>query len=88
MPDSNQTNQSDAVSLLQTSAANTPHDLGTFDGSRVERANDAGDQSLLAAVQKINSSTLLAGRDELMIDHHGVIYRLRQTALGKLILTK
>ncbi len=28
------------------------------------------------------------GAVELQIDHHGVLYRLKQTALGKLILTK
>jgi hemin uptake protein HemP len=34
------------------------------------------------------SQALLAGAQELIIDHNGVIYRLRQTALDKLILTK
>jgi hemin uptake protein HemP len=38
--------------------------------------------------QRIDSALLLRGANELLIDHHGVLYRLRQTALGKLILTK
>jgi hemin uptake protein HemP len=36
----------------------------------------------------IDSALLFRGATELPIDHHGVRYRLRQTALGKLILTK
>lgn len=38
--------------------------------------------------QRIDSALLLRGANELLIEHHGVLYRLRQTALGKLILTK
>jgi hemin uptake protein HemP len=41
-----------------------------------------------ALPQRIDSALLLRGANELLIDHHGVLYRLRQTALGKLILTK
>jgi len=36
----------------------------------------------------VKSETLLDGAPELLIDHRGVLYRLRQTSLGKLILTK
>ncbi len=36
----------------------------------------------------LNSASLFKGAAELQIDHGGVIYRLRQTSLGKLILTK
>jgi hemin uptake protein HemP len=36
----------------------------------------------------ISSESLLAGGNEVCIEHHGAIYRLKQTALGKLILTK
>jgi hemin uptake protein HemP len=41
-----------------------------------------------AAVVRISSQQLLAGAKEVLIEHHGTLYRLRQTALGKLILTK
>ena len=37
---------------------------------------------------RLSSRTLLGGRQEVEIDHDGVVYRLRQTSLGKLILTK
>jgi hemin uptake protein HemP len=38
--------------------------------------------------QRITSQQLFAGAVEVHIDHFGAIYRLKQTALGKLILTK
>jgi hemin uptake protein HemP len=34
------------------------------------------------------SDELLAGGREARIEHHGAVYRLRMTSLGKLILTK
>lgn len=37
---------------------------------------------------RLQSSALLAGAQEIEIDHLGAIYRLRITSLGKLILTK
>jgi hemin uptake protein HemP len=40
------------------------------------------------AVLRIDSKRLFAGAQEVQIEHHGVLYRLKQTALGKLILTK
>jgi hemin uptake protein HemP len=41
-----------------------------------------------AARQPIASETLFSGAREVQIAHRGVVYRLKQTALGKLILTK
>jgi hemin uptake protein HemP len=38
--------------------------------------------------RRISSRELLAGSVEVEIEHEAQIYRLRQTALGKLILTK
>jgi hemin uptake protein HemP len=38
--------------------------------------------------QRIDSTRLFGAAAELLIDHHGVVYRLKRTALGKLILTK
>jgi len=38
--------------------------------------------------EPIVSETLFAGAREIQIVHGGVVYRLKQTALGKLILTK
>ena len=37
---------------------------------------------------RVTSAQLFAGAVEVQIDHFGAIYRLKQTALGKLILTK
>ncbi len=44
-----------------------------------------GPSSSAAAVP---SEVLLRGAGELLIDHHGTLYRLKKTSLGKLILTK
>ena len=41
-----------------------------------------------AAPRVIHSTTLLAGASQLAIMHNETIYFLRQTRLGKLILTK
>ncbi|MEJ6006602.1 hemin uptake protein HemP [Paucibacter sp. AS339] len=38
--------------------------------------------------KRIPSQTLLGDAREIEIDHAGQVYRLRVTALGKLILTK
>ena len=40
------------------------------------------------AFRAIASEALFAGADEVHISHRGALYRLKQTALGKLILTK
>ena len=40
------------------------------------------------ATVRIDSAQLFGSAVEVQIDHHGAIYRLKQTALGKLILTK
>jgi len=37
---------------------------------------------------RLNSESLLGGSREIEIEHAGQVYRLRLTALGKLILTK
>lgn len=40
------------------------------------------------AVRRLASDAVFAGAAEVLICHRGVDYRLRQTTLGKLILTK
>ena len=47
---------------------------------------DAGNKGV--SPRRVNSESLLAGSNELLIEHHGLLYRLRHTSLGKLILTK
>ena len=53
----------------------------------LETAADAHGKTA-AGPARVDSQRLFCGALELQIDHHGAIYRLRQTALGKLILTK
>jgi hemin uptake protein HemP len=38
--------------------------------------------------RRLRSIDLLQGADEVLIEHDGACYRLRRTALGRLILTK
>ena len=57
---------------------------GSGDGSPVPAAVDATAAPLL----RVSSTQLFGAALEVQIDHHGTVYRLRQTALGKLILTK
>lgn len=52
------------------------------------RQPQAGNGALAAAPLRVSSHSLLSGAQEVEIEHHGAVYRLRQTALGKLILTK
>ncbi|MES2950141.1 MAG: hemin uptake protein HemP [Pseudomonadota bacterium] len=40
------------------------------------------------AAKRTSSQALFLGSTELEIEHNGALYRLRQTSLGKLILTK
>ncbi|HZR35621.1 MAG TPA: hemin uptake protein HemP [Nevskia sp.] len=40
------------------------------------------------AARRLDSRALLGEERELLIDHHGELYRLRLTRAGKLILTK
>jgi hemin uptake protein HemP len=42
----------------------------------------------LLAEPRISSRPLLGDAKEVLIEHRGAIYRLRETSLGKLILTK
>jgi hemin uptake protein HemP len=37
---------------------------------------------------RVSSEHLFGGAVEVQIEHRGALYRLKQTALGKLILTK
>jgi hemin uptake protein HemP len=53
-------------------------------------AGQQGSAGGRAAVPRRTTTTreLLAGGNELQIEHNGEIYTLRQTSKGKLILTK
>jgi len=47
-----------------------------------------GEAASTGGVVRIFSRVLFSGAREVEIEHKGAVYRLRQTSLGKLILTK
>ena len=51
-------------------------------------ATEPATEAASGPVTQTTSEVLFAGAVEIQIDHHGTIYRLKHTALGKLILTK
>lgn len=64
---------------------------GTGEAAATARGGSATATALpcCAAVARIwRSGELLGSHSEIQIDHHGALYRLRVTTLGKLILTK
>jgi hemin uptake protein HemP len=48
----------------------------------------AGTSPSPAQAVRVSSAQLFGSAVEVQIDHHGAVYRLKQTSLGKLILTK
>jgi hemin uptake protein HemP len=74
MDHSSPTNHSQVVQLNDTSAL-TLH-------SHVSPASGAG------GLTRLSTDWLFQSAKEIEIEHRGDVYRLRQTALGKLILTK
>lgn len=64
-----------------------PGPAATIEPSRRERSPVPPAPPASGTVS-ISSDALFAGASEVQIAHRGSIYRLKQTALGKLILTK
>jgi hemin uptake protein HemP len=64
----------------------TPLPAPTDDDRSSPRA--AARAPLAGAEPRITSRQLLGDGKEVLIEHRGAIYRLRETSLGKLILTK
>lgn len=56
--------------------------------SHMEKATQRKAVQVLGGILRISSKQLFLGENEIEIDHNGTSYRLRQTSLGKLILTK
>lgn len=54
---------------------------------RAQKPNPAPNQKT-TNIRRIATSELMAGEREIILDHDGKEYRLRITALGKLILTR
>ncbi len=53
----------------------------------LESSADVADAPALDLV-RLSSHAIFAGAREVEIEHYGALYRLRETSLGKLILTK
>ncbi len=63
-------------------------DVATGDADAFERRFVVAAPARLANVRSITSEQLFAEFPEVQIAHGDAVYRLRQTSLGKLILTK
>jgi hemin uptake protein HemP len=66
------------------------HDSGRTPSTRAAPAPAAEEPPAHGerSARRIDSRDLLGPAQEIEIDHGGLIYRLRRTSLGKLILTK
>ena len=59
-----------------------PKQPNAYSGAKSESETDQ------IKLLRLNSSDLMKGSKEIVIEHDGKDYRLRVTALGKLILTR
>ena len=74
-----------SILLQRTTDPNMPSSVApTLPRTPVSNTPDAPG----APPAALKSEALFEGASEVLIDHRGVMYRLRQTSLGKLILTK
>ncbi|WP_083748655.1 hemin uptake protein HemP [Pelomonas sp. KK5] len=69
---------------MQTQATPNPPGAATT----TTKLPPAGSETPPATPRRWNSQTLFGLDREVEIEHAGQLYRLRQTSLGKLILTK
>ena len=65
--------------------ARKPGDMGE---TRAAEQHTAGDRNVALTGNRLESRDLFVGTKEITIGHEGEFYRLRLTALNKLILTK
>lgn len=79
------------IILIYTNGMNSkrhsPPNCDAAVGSVPPRSASCSDAAQ-ASVTRMPSHALFLGASEVEIEHHGLLYRLRQTSLGKLILTK
>ncbi len=54
----------------------------------MEKAAQGKAVQITDGILRVSSKQLFLGKNEIEIDHNGTSYWLRQTSLGKLILTK
>jgi len=62
--------------------------MPTHPSGRQDASKGAGTRALAPPKRRLASDDLLAGPDEVIIEHAGQEYHLRHTRAGKLILTK
>ena len=74
------------MNLTPSIAARTSE--STHDADAFQRGFVTGAPARAANVRSITSEQLFAHFPEVQIAHGDAVYRLRQTSLGKLILTK
>jgi len=65
-----------------------PHSLLGDSEAPVREPGASAAGTLAFSVMRLSSHALFVGAREIEIEHNGMLYRLRQTSLGKLILTK
>jgi len=73
----------DMFKPLQEASVRVPADERA-DAPKGNAVRSTGQRTTL----QISSEQLFAGANEVHIEHRGSLYRLQQTSLGKLILTK
>lgn len=74
---------------MQAGAPNPkPAGADAAPGAALPAAGAAARAPVPTGTLQITSEKLFAGALEVQIDHHGALYRLKKTSLGKLILTK
>ena len=73
---------------VNTSATLAARPGATDDAQAFERCFVTAAPGRMAKVRSITSEQLFAEFPEVQIAHGDAVYRLRQTSLGKLILTK
>lgn len=64
------------------------HTVANNDNPKELRKPVQGESTPTWGVARISSRVLFSGAQAVEIEHKGAIYWLRQTSLGKLILTK
>jgi hemin uptake protein HemP len=65
-----------------------PRDPARALAPRIAPARAPAPAAANATPPVLDSQRLLGTASEVLIDHHGVLYRLKRTGQGKLILTK
>lgn len=67
---------------------NTPHDCHRPSPGDSHRMDARSPSAPTGHIRRLNSAELLGSAQEIEIKHGDAVYRMRLTALGKLILTK